>query len=426
MKKKSFLKKLSLLTAAVLLFSAMTLGTAAEETYDYDMEYYSQLKDKDVTINVYNWGEYISNGDDDSLDVNAEFEKLTGIRVNYTQFDTNESLYAKLKSGGTTYDVIFPSDYMVSRMINEDMLEPLDFDNIPNFQYISEKFKNPSYDPENLYSVPYTWGTVGLIYNYDMLGFDPDSWDIMWDPNYAKQILQFYNSRDAFAIADLMLGYSINTEDTMELDQAAQLLKDEKPLVQAYVMDQIFDKMQGNEAAIAPYYAGDAINMMAVNESLRFVIPKEGTNLFFDAVCIPKIKEDTEESRLKKLASEMYINFLNEPEIAAANIEYIQYSTPNDAALQLLDEEVRNNPISYPSDEVLENTQVYVNLSEETNLYLDRLWTEIMSAEAGYNYWSMPLFLVGALALSVAITVMKKNRRRRREQFNYQNSQNNF
>lgn len=155
------------------------------------MEYYSQLKDKDVTINVYNWGEYISNGDDDSLDVNAEFEKLTGIRVNYTQFDTNESLYAKLMSGGTTYDVIFPSDYMVSRMINEDMLEPLDFDNIPNFQYISEKFKNPSYDPENLYSVPYTWGTVGLIYNYDMLGFDPDSWDIMWDPNYAKQILQF-------------------------------------------------------------------------------------------------------------------------------------------------------------------------------------------------------------------------------------------
>ena len=426
MKKKSFLKKLSLLTATVLLFSAMTLGTAAEENYDYDMEYYSQLKDKDVTINVYNWGEYISNGDDDSLDVNAEFEKLTGIRVNYTQFDTNESLYAKLKSGGTTYDVIFPSDYMVSRMINEDMLEPLDFDNIPNFQYISEKFKNPSYDPENLYSVPYTWGTVGLIYNYDMLGFDPDSWDIMWDPNYAKQILQFSNSRDAFAIAELMLGYSINTEDTMELDQAAQLLKDEKPLVQAYVMDQIFDKMQGNEAAIAPYYAGDAINMMAVNESLRFVIPKEGTNLFFDAVCIPKIKEDTEESRLKKLASEMYINFLNEPEIAAANIEYIQYSTPNDAALQLLDEEVRNNPISYPSDEVLENTQVYVNLSEDTNLYLDRLWTEIMSAEAGYNYWSMPLFLVGALALSVAITVMKKNRRRRREQFNYQNSQNNF
>lgn len=422
MKQHGLLKKLGLVMASVLVFSSMTLGVAAEETSGYDMDYYSQLKGKDVTINVYNWGEYISNGDDDSLDINALFEELTGIRINYTQFDTNESLYAKLKSGGTTYDVIFPSDYMVSRMIDEDMLEPLDFENIPNFQYISEKFKNPSYDPENLYSVPYTWGTVGLIYNYDMLGFDPDSWDIMWDENYAKQILQFSNSRDAFAIALLRLGYSINTEDKLELDQAAQMLKEEKPMVQAYVMDQIFDKMQGNEAAIAPYYAGDAINMMAVNDSLRFVIPKEGTNLFFDAVCIPKHKEDTEESRLRKLASEMYINFLNEPDIAAANIEYIQYSTPNDAALALLDEETRNNPIAYPSDEVLENTEVYVNLSEDTNLYLDQLWTQIMSAEAGYNYWSMPLFLLGALALSVFITIWKKNRRRRRERFDYETS----
>ena len=385
MKKKGFFSRLSLLALSAALVSGMTLGCVADQESSYDMDYYSQLADKGVTINVYNWGEYISNGDDDSLDVNAEFEKLTGIRVNYTQFDT-----------------------------------------IPNFRHISEKFKNPSYDPQNLYSVPYTWGTVGLIYNYDMLGFDPDSWDVMWDPNFAKQILQFSNSKDAFAIALMRLGYSINTEDQMELDQAAQLLKEQKPLVQAYVMDQIFDKMQGNEAAIAPYYAGDAINMMAVNESLRFVIPKEGTNLFFDAVCIPKIKEDTEESRLKKLASEMYINFLNEPEIAAANIEYIQYSTPNDAALALRQEETRNTPVIYPSDDKLENTEVYVNLSEDTNRYLDQLWTEIMSAEAGYNYWSMPLFLLGALALSVIITLMKRNRRRRREQFSYADSHRNF
>lgn len=413
------------LTASLLLSSLSVTGFADGET-EYDMEYYSQLAGKDVTINVYNWGEYISNGDDDSLDVNAEFEKLTGIRVNYTQFDTNESMYAKLKGGGTTYDIVFPSDYMVSRMIDEDMLEPLDFENIPNFQYISEKFRNPSYDPENRFSVPYTWGTVGLIYNYDMLGFDPDSWDIMWDPNYAKQILQFSNSKDAFAIALLRLGYSINTEEKFELDQAASLLKDQKPLVQAYVMDQIFDKMQGNEAAIAPYYAGDAINMMAVNDSLRFVIPKEGTNLFFDAVCIPKIKSDTEESRLRKLASEMYINFLNEPEIAAANIEYIQYSTPNDAAKALLDEETQNNLVIYPSDESLEKAEVYVNLSPETNLYLDELWTQIMSAEAGYNYWSMPVFLLGTLALSIGITVMKRNRRRKRDQFSYDNNHNTF
>ena len=437
--KKGLLSRLSALLLTAVLLSGLSTSAFAQEQSSYDMDYYSQLQGKDVTINVYNWGEYISNGDDDSLDVNAEFEALTGIRVNYTQFDTNESLYAKLKSGGTTYDVIFPSDYMVSRMIAEDMLEPLDFENIPNFQYISDRFKNPSYDPENLYSVPYTWGTVGLIYNYDMLGFDPDSWDIMWDPNYAKQILQFSNSRDAFAIAELLEGYSINTQDPEELERTADKLKEQKPLVQAYVMDQIFDKMQGNEAAIAPYYAGDAVNMMAVNESLRFVIPKEGTNLFFDAMCIPKIKEDTEESRLKKLAAEMYINFLNEPEIAAANIEYIQYSeiaaanieyiqysTPNDAALALLDEETRNNPIIYPSDEILENTEVYVNLSEETNLLLDQLWTEIMSADAGYSYWSMPLFLLGALALSVGITIFKRNRRRRRERFSYEYQNKDF
>ena len=251
--KKGLLSRLSALLLSALLLSGLSTSAFAQEQSGYDMDYYSQLQGKDVTINVYNWGEYISNGDDDSLDVNAEFEALTGIRVNYTQFDTNESLYAKLKSGGTTYDVIFPSDYMVSRMIAEDMLEPLDFENIPNFQYISDRFKNPSYDPENLYSVPYTWGTVGLIYNYDMLGFDPDSWDIMWDPNYAKQILQFSNSRDAFAIAELLEGYSINTQDPEELERAADKLKEQKPLVQAYVMDQIFDKMQGNEAAIAPY-----------------------------------------------------------------------------------------------------------------------------------------------------------------------------
>ena len=263
---------------------------------------------------------------------------------------------------------------MVSRMIAEDMLEPLDFENIPNFQYISDRFKNPSYDPENLYSVPYTWGTVGLIYNYDMLGFDPDSWDIMWDPNYAKQILQFSNSRDAFAIAELLEGYSINTHDPEELERTADKLKEQKPLVQAYVMDQIFDKMQGNEAAIAPYYAGDAVNMMAVNESLRFVIPKEGTNLFFDAMCIPKIKEDTEESRLKKLAAEMYINFLNEPEIAAANIEYIQYSTTTTPRWRCWMRRPATIPSSIPAMRFWKTPRSMSTLSEETNLLLDQLW----------------------------------------------------
>lgn len=416
-------KKLSLVLA-LLLACGMVLPAAADEAegypVNYNMEYYNQLKEQNISLNVYNWGEYIANGDDGSMDVNKEFEELTGIKVNYTQFDTNESLYAKIKSGGASYDVIFPSDYMISRMIQEDMLEELDFNNIPNFQYIGESFLNPEYDPENKFSVPYTWGTVGLIYNYEKLGFDPDSWDVLWDSAFADDILMFSNSRDAFGIALLRRGYSINSTDPEELEDAAEDLKAQKPLVQAYIMDQIFDKMQGNEAALAPYYAGDAINMMSENEDLRFVIPSEGTNLFVDAACIPKTKKGEGDAQ-RKLAAEMYINFLNEPNVAAENIEYIQYSTPNQGALALLDEEISANPISYPDGETLANTQVFVNLPQETNLLMDKLWTMIMSASPEYNRWAMPMFLVGTLALTVVITVMKKQYRRKKEQFSYEN-----
>lgn len=410
---------LSLLTAAALCVP-LSLGCFAEDDdADYDKAYYDQLKGKNISINVYNWGEYISNGDDGCLDVNKEFEELTGIKVNYTLYDTNESMYAKIKSGSSSYDIIFPSDYMISRMAQEDMLEELDFSKIPNFEFIGEPYLNPAYDPENKYSVPYTWGVVGLIYNYDKLGFDPDSWDILWDPQYAREILMFSNSRDAFGLTLKRLGYDINTQNRKELDEVIEELKAQKPLIQAYVMDQIFDKMQGGEATLAPYYAGDAITMMAENESLRFVVPKEGSNWFVDGVCIPKQTKNPDPDRL--LAAYMYINFLNEPNIAAANIEYIQYSTPNTKALELLDEEVRNNPIAYPSDEVLATTQAFINLDEETNLYMDKLWTDLMSASPEYNRWAMPVFVVGALGLSVVITVFKRQRRRRKEQFSYEN-----
>ena len=391
---------------------------------NYDEAYYSQLKGKDVSINVYNWGEYIANGDDGCMDINKEFEELTGITVNYTLFDTNESMYAKIKSGSSSYDVIFPSDYMVSRMIQEDMLSKLDYSLIPNFEYIDERFVNPEYDPQNEYSVPYTWGTVGLIYNYDKLGFDPSSWDILWDELYSGEILMFSNSRDAFGLTLMRLGYDINSQEKLELDHAAAELKAQKPFVQAYVMDQIFDKMQGNEAALAPYYAGDAVNMMAENESLRFVIPEEGSNWFADAACIPAPSDSFDEERY--LAAHMYINFLNEPNVAAENIEYIQYSTPNTAALALLDEETQNNPIIYPDDELLDSCQAYVNLSTETNMYMDTLWTDLMSAAPEYNEWAMPLFLAGCLAACVAITVGKKQYRRRKEQFSYDNYRKNI
>ncbi len=413
------MKRVISLLAALLMAGSMTVPAFADEGREpnYDMDYYSQLKGKDVAINVYNWGEYIANGDDGCMDVNKEFEELTGITVNYTLFDTNESMYAKIKSGSSSYDLIFPSEYMVSRMIQEDMLQELDFSKIPNFQYIDEKFINPEYDPENKYSVPYTWGTVGLIYNYDKLGFDPESWDVHWDRAYGGEILMFSNSRDAFGLTLKRLGYDINSQEKAELDHAAQELKAQKPLVQAYVMDQIFDKMQGNEAMLAPYYAGDAVNMMAENESLRFVIPQEGSNWFVDSVCMPKPAESLDADRY--LAAHMYINFLNEPNVAVENIEYIQYSTPNLAAKELLDDEIKNNPVIYPDDELLANCQAYVNLDNETNLYMDQLWTELMSAAPEYNEWAMPLFILGCLALCVFVTLFKKQYRRRKERFNY-------
>lgn len=415
---------LSVLLAALMLSSLSVTAFADGREPNYDEAYYSQLKGKDVSINVYNWGEYIANGDDGCMDINKEFEELTGITVNYTLFDTNESMYAKIKSGSSSYDVIFPSDYMVSRMIQEGMLSKLDYSLIPNFEYIDERFVNPEYDPQNEYSVPYTWGTVGLIYNYDKLGFDPTSWDILWDELYSGEILMFSNSRDAFGLTLMRLGYDINSQEKLELDHAAAELKAQKPFVQAYVMDQIFDKMQGNEAALAPYYAGDAVNMMAENESLRFVIPEEGSNWFADAACIPAPSDSFDEERY--LAAHMYINFLNEPNVAAENIEYIQYSTPNTAALALLDEETQNNPIIYPDDELLDSCQAYVNLSTETNMYMDTLWTDLMSAAPEYNEWAMPLFLAGCLAACVAITVGKKQYRRRKEQFSYDNYRKNI
>ncbi|MEG2634651.1 MAG: spermidine/putrescine ABC transporter substrate-binding protein, partial [Oscillospiraceae bacterium] len=228
---------------------------------------------------------------------------------------------AKIKSGGAHYDIIIPTDYMVARMIEEDMLEKLNYSNIPNFSIVDDVYKGMEYDAENMYSVPYMWGLVGLIYNTTMVEDEITSWDALWDSKYIGNILMFSNSRDAFGISLLRLGYSLNDCDPTHLEEAANELKNQKMLVQAYVMDEIFNKMEGGEAAIAPYYAGDAITMMSENPNLAFVIPDEGTNYFVDAMVIPKGSQNKE-------AAEMFINFLCEPEISAANAEYIGYSTP--------------------------------------------------------------------------------------------------
>lgn len=370
-----------------------------------DMDYYTRFKDDNISINVYNWGEYISTGaEEGTLNVNAEFTKLTGIKVNYTNYATNEELYAKLKGGGATYDVIIPSDYMISKMIKENMVQKLNFDNIPNFSYIMDNFRNLAYDPENEYSVPYTWGTVGIIYNKDLVDIDKSEidWDILWNEDYLDQILMFDNPRDAFAIAEIMLGYSINTENTDELVAASEKLKEQKRMVQAYVMDEIFDKMGAGDALLAPYYAGDALTILEENEDLDFVVPKSGTNLFIDAMCIPV-------GAKQKEAAEMYINFMCEPDIAYANIDYICYSTPHSAAYEMLDEETQQSTVSYPDDDyIAANTTVFINLSDEANREMQTLWTEMKSAEdENANTWIVPVFLLVCIGIIVFVLIRR-------------------
>lgn len=358
--------------ASSMVFSGCSSTTENQIQVNVDnISYYEQFKDQDLSINVYNWGEYISDGSDDTLNVNKAFEQISGIRVNYSTFATNEELYAKLKSGAVSYDVIIPSDYMINRMIKEEMLSPLDKNKIPNISKLTPKFTNLTHDPEMDYSVPYTWGTVGIIYNtQEVDAADVTGWDLLWNEKYGDNILMFANSRDAFAIALKKLGFSLNTQVDMEIRAAAQALKEQKPLIQAYVMDEIFDKMISGEAVIAPYYAGDAINMMLDNPDLAFYVPDEGTNLFVDAACIPSNAKNKE-------AAQAYINFLLEDEVALQNIEYIQYSTPHQQALEALPVEISGNKIAYPDDVVLSNTEQFENLSNETNKLYDQLWTEI-------------------------------------------------
>lgn len=374
-----------------------------------DKEYYSRLKGQDISINVYNWGEYIPDGSEDGvLNLNEEFTNLTGIKVNYSTYATNEELYAKLKGGGSTYDIIIPSDYMISRMIKEDMLEPLDMENIPNFGNIMENFRSNEYDPDSRYSVPYTWGTVGLIYDKTAIDGGNLGWDALWNEEYAGSVLMFDNPRDAFAIAENMLGYSLNTENPDALKKASEKLTEQKKIIQAYVMDEIFDKMGAGEAIIAPYYAGDAVTLMDEFENLGFVIPKSGTNLFIDAVCIPKGCRNKE-------AAEMYINFLCEGDIAYAVTNFIGYSTPNQAAYEMLDDEVKNDGISYPDDNFInEKTEVFRNLSDEANLEMQTLWTEMKSSEEQTpNKVIVPAFMAVCVIASLVILIRRYIRKKK-------------
>ncbi len=314
-------------------------------------------------LNVYNWGDYI----DES--VLKDFEKQHKIKVNYDTFTTNEDMYIKLKAGGSSYDMVIPSDYMIKRMIDEGMVEKIDFKNIPNYKYIGSIFKDLEYDPQNEYSVPYMWGTVGILYNKKMVPSKPDSWNILWDKKYTKQILMMDSQRDSIGITLKMLGYSLNSEDLAELEQAKNLLIEQKPLVLAYVVDEVKDKMIAEEAALAVVWSGDAVYCMRENENLDYVIPKEGSNLWFDAMVIPK-------GAPHKETAEKFINFMCDTDIAFRNADYIGYSSPHTEAIKKLPEEITSNRTAYPLADDLKSSEVFSKLGSVLKEF-DRIWTEV-------------------------------------------------
>lgn len=322
--------------------------------------------EKKETLNVYNWGDYIDK------EVLREFEEEFDVKVRYDDFPTNEDLYEKVKQGGSNYDVIFPSDYMIERMIKEDLLVKLDKYNIPNMENVDGKFLNLEYDPTNEYSMPYMWGTVGIIYNKTMV--DPlTKWADLWDEKYKGEIIMLKSQRDTMAVALKKLGYSMNTRDLGELEEAKEELIAQKPLVYSYLGDEIKDAIVAENAGVGVVWSGDAVAMIRENPNLEYVIPQEGTNLWFDSMVIPKSSEN------KELA-EKFINFMLRPEISAKNADYIGYSTPISKAKELLPEDMQDSLVAYPTDDMIENVEVFKDPSDILKVY-DEIWTEIMSAE---------------------------------------------
>ena len=374
-----------------------------------------------TTLYIYNWGEYISDGSEGSMDVNRAFEEYCreelgmNVTVNYSTYSSNEDLYAKLSSGAVSYDVIIPSDYMVARLAAEGLLKQVNpRETIENYQYIDDQFKGLYYDPEELYSVPYTYGTVGVIYNTEMVlenEADLGKWSLLWDNEYAGNILQFNNPRDAFGTAQFALGYSINSNNPDEWKAALDKLKEQKSVVQGYVMDEVFNKLKGGSAAIAPYYAGDFFTMYADNELLDFYYPEGSTNVFVDAMCIPSSTKNYE------LALE-YINFMLTEEVAIENAEYICYASPNSLVYEnedyiaYMEEEVHPNAISILYDFDMEEMEFYHDLPTETRMLMNELWEELkIESTIGTGiYVICAVIVLGVTAWGIFVFVRKKVR----------------
>ena len=364
-------------------------------------------------VNVYNWGEYISPGDDDTLDVIAEFERRYNIKVNYTNFETNEELYNVLANSNSSYDVIIPSDYMVERLRSEGMLEKIDFENIPNYENIDEKFRINDFDPTGEYTVPYSWGVVALVYNTAMIeegsitGFAD-----MWDPQYANNVLMFNNSRDAMAIAMQMCDPPIDpgagsfTSD--DIDRATKKLIELKNCgsLKKYVMDQVFTEMEGSQSGLAAYYAGDIYTMMDNNEDLDYCLPEEGSNLFIDSMCIPTCCQNKENA-------ELFINFMCEAEIAAANADYICYGTPNKAALELMDDDYKESELCNPPQEYIDKCYTFTNIDDQIYAEMQEKFVkacsstaEVSSVEVKTTSTSSKIAVAVILAVIIIVTVI--------------------
>ncbi len=406
---------LLLISALLLTFSVIFSSCEAQESN---------------TLYVYNWGEYISDGTEDTLDTNEAFEEYyyekTGkkINVNYSTFSSNESMYAKIESGAAAYDVIIPSDYMIQRMVKENMLLELDISKIDNYKYIDEKFKGDNVyyeedripgEEDKIYSIPYFYGMIGIIYNTEMVDkadAEKQSWDLMWDEKYSKNILQFNNNRDAFGTAMYKLGYDVNDSTEEQWREALDLLVEQKKVIQGYVMDEIFNKMSSGSAAIAAYYAGDFFAMYEDNDALAFYYPQEGTNSYIDAMCIPKNAKNPD------LAHE-YINFMCSKEIGIANAEYTYYASPlttvfNDEEYQETLAEIHEDAWEtlYGETASTVKTQAYLNLDEDSLILLNNLWEELKGKNnLGPGIYICCGVILTVLAVTLTVTTVKKRKR---------------
>ncbi len=410
---RNIIKRISALSLCALLLAAFALSFVS----------CSDIAGGNVTeLYVYNWGEYISDGSEGSLDSNEAFEEWyfetygERVKVTYSTYSSNEDMYAKLSGGAVNYDVIVPSDYMIERLIAENMLAPLNYDNIPNIKNIVPEFYGESaefdyYDKGNVYSVPYFYGMIGIIYNTEMVDeADTGSWELMWNEKYADNILQFNNSRDAFCTAQALLGLDVNSDDEAEWRLALQKLIEQKDIVQGYVMDEVFNKMQGGSAAISAYYAGDFLTMYEENDSLEFFYPEEGTNLYVDAMCIPKTSKN-------KLAAERYINFMLSEEPAIENAKYTYYASPNRLVRESEDYISYMNDIKEGGYDLMYDTEnvnalLYKNLSGERLAMVNNLWEELKSdIEVSPTIYIICAVIIGSMVFfSVFFAVRKKKR----------------